>query len=47
MWETGKLHVAFWSRDLRERDHTEDLGVHGTIILILVFKKWDGELGQD
>ena len=29
--------------DLRERDHFEDLGLYGVIILKLIFKKWDGE----
>jgi hypothetical protein len=31
--ETGKMHAAFWWEDLRGRDHFEDLGVDGRIIL--------------
>jgi len=28
--------------NLRERDHFEDAGVDGKIILRCIFKKWDG-----
>jgi hypothetical protein len=34
--------TGFWCGDLRERDHLEDLGVDGRIILKWIFKKWDG-----
>jgi hypothetical protein len=37
------VHTAFWRGDLRERDHLQDLGVDGRIILKLIFKKYDGE----
>jgi len=32
---------------LRERDHLEDLGVDGSIILRWIFRKWDGGHGLD
>jgi hypothetical protein len=38
----GEVHTGFWWGDLRERDHLEDRGVDGRIILKWIFKKWDG-----
>jgi len=37
------LH-EFWSEGLKGRDHFEDLGVDGMIILELMLGKWGGEV---
>jgi len=36
------VHIGFWCGNLRERDHLEDLGVDGRIILKWIFRTWDG-----
>jgi len=36
----GELHTEFWWGNLRERNHLEDLGVEGRIMLKRIFKKW-------
>jgi hypothetical protein len=38
----GEVHTGFWCGDLKERDHLEDLGIDGRVILKGIFKKWDG-----
>ena len=44
VWETGEMNTGFWWGDLMERDHLEDLGICGMIILKLTFKivGWGG-----
>jgi hypothetical protein len=41
-WGRGEVHTGFWWGDLRKRDHLEDPGVDGRIILKYILKKWDG-----
>jgi hypothetical protein len=36
-----KVYAGFWWENLRERDHLEDPGVYGRIILRWIFRKWD------
>ena len=38
-----KSLTVLWWEDLIERDHLENLGVDGGIILKSIIKKWDGE----
>jgi len=46
------VYTGFWWGNLRDRDHLEDPGVDGRIILRWIFRKWDGgmdwiDLAQD
>jgi len=42
--ETGEVYecTGFWRGDLRKRDHLNDIGIDGRIILKRIFKKWNG-----
>ena len=37
------MYTGFWWGNLRERDHLEEPGADGRVILRCIFKKWDWE----
>jgi hypothetical protein len=39
------LYTGFWWGNLTERDHLEDTGVDGRIILRWIFRNLDGGMG--
>jgi len=39
--------MGFWWRNLKERDHLDEPGVDGRIILKWILKMWDGGHGLD
>ena len=45
------MYTGFWWADLREKNHLENQGVDGRIILRWIFRKWYGvdwiELAED
>jgi hypothetical protein len=44
VWGRGEVCTGFWWGNLRERDHLEDPGIDGRIILRWIFRKWDGDM---
>jgi hypothetical protein len=43
----GEAYTGMWWGNLRERDHLEDPGIDGRIILRWIFSKWDVGYGLD
>ena len=39
------MYIGFWWGKLRERAHSEDLGIDGRIILRWIFRKLEGVVG--
>jgi len=37
----GEAYTGFWWGNVRERDHLEDAGIDGRIILGWIFRQWD------
>jgi hypothetical protein len=42
-----EMYIRFWSENPKERDHSEDLGVDGNIIVQRVLGKYVGRCGLD
>ena len=40
----GEVCTGVWWGNLRERDHLEDRGVDGRILVKWIFGKWDGRI---
>jgi len=43
----GEVYTGYWWGNPRERDHLEDPGADGRIILRWIFRKWVGWHGLD
>jgi len=43
VWKRGEVHRGLWWGDLRKRNHLEDIGVDGRIVLKSILNTWDGE----
>ena len=39
--ERTEVYTGFWWGNLRDKNHLEDPGVDGRIILIWMFRMWD------
>jgi hypothetical protein len=46
VWGKREMHTGFWLVNLKERDHLEELGTYGRIILKQILKKLDGWVDQ-
>jgi hypothetical protein len=41
---SGEVHTGFWWGNVKERNHLEDRGVEGRIILKWITRMWDGRI---
>jgi hypothetical protein len=41
-WERREVYIGFWWKNLKERDHLDDLGADERIIIKCMFNKRDG-----
>jgi hypothetical protein len=39
VWGKGEVHTGFWRGNLRLRDHLDDAGADGRIVLRWIFRK--------
>jgi len=39
VWSRKEMHAGLWWGNLKERDHVEDTGVDGSLILEMALKK--------
>ena len=39
------MYIWFWWGNLKERNHLEDPGVDGRIVIRWIFRKWEGVVG--
>ena len=44
-WRKREVCTRFWWGNLRERDQMGDQDVDGRVILIWIFRKWEGVVG--
>jgi hypothetical protein len=38
----GDVHTGLWRGNLNKKDHLEDPGLDGSIVLKWIFRKWEG-----
>jgi hypothetical protein len=41
VWGDKEMHAELWLGNLKERNHVEDLGVDGSMIIKWTLYKWD------